>query len=74
MMLAMLFVHPMEISTTTALWLVLPLCLCVTVVYKTVRTHNLQQLPRQIAVLMAYITGGLVVLAVGLWLVQQLFV
>ncbi len=73
-MLATLFVHPMEISTTTALWLVLPLCLCVAIVYKTVRTHNIRRLPRQIGVLMAYITGGLVVLAVGLWLVQRLFV
>lgn len=74
MMLAGLFTHPMHISASLAMWMILPLCFSVAVIYKTVRTDSLCRLPRQIAVLIGYMTGGLVVLAVLLWLVQVVFI
>jgi hypothetical protein len=39
-------------------------------VYKTLRTRHLQDIPRQVGLLIAYMTGGLVVLGVALWLIQ----
>lgn len=68
-----LFLNPMTIPTSLVLWLILPLCLAVAVVYKTVRIGDVRQLPRQIAALVAYMIGGLVVLATVLWLIQFCF-
>jgi hypothetical protein len=42
-------------------------------VYKTVRVGNLSQLPYHIAILMAYMVGGLTLLGVAMWLVQYCF-
>jgi hypothetical protein len=74
MTLASLMVNPLQIPSWLALWLILPLCLCVAVVYKTIRTRDLRRLPRDLVVLMAYVGGGLCGLAVLLWLIQLIFV
>jgi len=68
-----LFTNPILVPQTAVLWLILPMCLSVAVVYKTVRTSDLRRLPREIAGLMVYMAGGLVLLGVVLWLVQTLF-
>jgi len=68
-----LFYNPILVPQTVVLWLILPMCLSVAIVYKTVRTHDLHKLPREIAGLMVYMTGGLVLLGAVLWLVQKLF-
>ena len=68
-----LFQNPMLIPEWLVLWLILPLCLAVAVVYKTVRINDIRKLPRQIAALMAYMVGGLVLLGAALWLVQLCF-
>lgn len=68
-----LFVNPILIPQTLVLWLILPMCFSVAVVYKTVRTHNLRKLPFEIVGLMAYMVGGLILLGLVLWLVQTLF-
>lgn len=68
-----LFYHPVTLPASWALWMVLPVLLAVAVVYKTLRTENLRRLPLEIAALMGYMVGGLVVLGVGLWLVQACF-
>lgn len=73
MMPAVLFYHPMVLPQTAVLWLILPLCLSVAVVYKTLRTADLRRLPREVVGLMAYIVGGLILLGTVLWLVQRLF-
>lgn len=68
-----LFVNPMTVPQTCVLWWILPLCLSVAVVYKTVRTTDLRKLPREVAGLMLYMVGGLILLGAVLWLVQRLF-
>ncbi|MBN1942750.1 MAG: hypothetical protein JW849_05585 [Phycisphaerae bacterium] len=68
-----LFYNPILVPQAAVLWLILPLCLSVAVVYKTVRTVELRRLPREIVGLMLYMIGGLVVLGVVLWGVQSLF-
>lgn len=60
----------MIIPDGLVLWLILPLCLAVAIVYKTVRINDIRELPRQIATLMIYMVGGLVLLGAGLWLIQ----
>jgi len=70
-MIASLFYHPITLPAKAVLWLVIPLCLSVAVVYKTVRTDNLRKLPMQIFVLAAYVLFGLTVLGVCLYLVQE---
>lgn len=62
-----LFTYPMDLSFQSSLWLVLPLCASVSIVYKTVRTEDLRRLPMEIAALFAYMITGLVALGVVLW-------
>jgi len=68
-----LFVHPLILPSRWELWLILPLCFSVALVYKTVRIRNLNRLGWEVAVLMAYMTGGLMLLGAVLWLIQRLF-
>ena len=65
-----LFKTPMLLGFDSLLWLLLPLCAAVAVTYKTVRTRDMKRLPRQIALLLAYMAGGLVALGLGLWLLH----
>jgi hypothetical protein len=66
-----LFINPMQVSTTWALWMVLPLCLGVAAAYKAVRVPELQGLWLEIAKLMVLMVGGLAVLGAGLWAVHR---
>lgn len=70
-MIASWFVHPVTLSFTSLLWLIIPLCVSVSVVYKTIRTGDLRRLPLQIAGLVGYIVVGLTLLCVALYLVQE---
>ena len=69
-----IFHNPMIIPQNLVLWLLLPLCLSVAIVYKTIRTKNLQKLPAEIIMLMAYMIGGLILLGGILWAVQLLLI
>jgi len=69
--LSTLFYHPMHWSSDTLLWLVLPLCASLAIVYKTVRTRNLRRLPIQIVTLIGLLIVGMAVLVVGFWLFQK---
>ena len=55
-----------------SLWLLLPLCASVAIIYKTVRTKNLRRLPVEVLGLVVYMTVGLVALGMGLWLVHTI--
>ena len=66
-----IFYHPMTLPVSTVLWLVVPLCIAVAVVYKTIRTDDLRRLPVQVAVLVGYVLAGLTVLGVILYLIQE---
>jgi hypothetical protein len=67
---AALVVHPLPISFALQLWLVIPLCLAVAVIYKTIRVNDLRSLPLQIVLLGGYMLGGLTALALVLWLIS----
>ncbi|MEI7837418.1 MAG: hypothetical protein WCK05_13545 [Planctomycetota bacterium] len=67
MIQAVLFVHPVSLPSWLCLWLIVPLCVAVATVYKTVRVQHLSQLPRQIITLVVYMFLGLGALGVGLW-------
>ncbi len=64
------FVEPIPLEANGwALWMLLPLCLAVTIVYKTIRAKNLYRLLLQILASIGYVLGGLVLLAIAFWLV-----
>lgn len=65
-----LFTNPIEMGQD-ALWLVLPLCAVVAVVYKTVRVQTLRQLPLSILGLWLYMLFGLSCLAVALYILIE---
>ncbi len=67
MIFATLFRNPMEISSSCILWLLIPLCVSVAIIYKTVRTDNVRRLHIQIVSLVAYMIAGLVLLGGVLW-------
>jgi len=70
-MIGELFVHPHVLSFNTILWLVVPLCVSVAVVYKTIRVNSLRQLPRQAATLVILMLAGLFALGAGLWAIHE---
>lgn len=65
-----LFYNPISLSSDNVLWLLIPLCTAVAVVYKTVRTKDLARLWREILALVLYMLGGLTLLAAGLWAIH----
>jgi len=70
-MIATIFQNPMTISSTTAMWMLLPICTAVAVIYKTIRAEHLRDIPREVIVLMIYMLVGLTVLGGSLWAVQE---
>jgi hypothetical protein len=70
MMAWQLFWNPMQMGQD-ALWLVLPLCAVVGVVYKTVRVQTLRQLPLAVLGLWLYMLVGLSCLAVALYVLIE---
>jgi len=69
----MIFYNPVSLTAASSLWLVLPLCLSVAAVYKTVRTESLRRLPLEIAECFGLMVLGIIVLCTGLWLIQHFF-
>ena len=70
MILATLFVNPIQIDPATSIFWMIPLCIAVAVVYRTIRTHNLRTLPREIVTLSVCLIGGLAALMAILWTAQ----
>ncbi len=71
MPLATLFYNPLHLPASATLWLVLPLCAAVAIVYKALRVTHVRRLPREAAALIVYITAGLVAVGAGLWALQN---
>jgi hypothetical protein len=67
-----LFYHPLTVPTDLHLWLLLPLCAAVAIVYKAVRTQHVRRLALDSAVLLAYMVVGLLALGVALWAVVRI--
>lgn len=70
-MIATLFYHPLPLSFSTYLWLLVPLCAAVAIVYKAVRVRDVRTLPREVGVLIVYMVAGLAILCALLWLISE---
>lgn len=56
------------------LWMLLPLTLAISIVYKTTRVKDLRAMPLAALLLWATIVGGMLAVAVGLYIIILLFV
>ena len=75
MMAWTIFLNPIpHLSQAAALWLVLPLCASVAVVYKAIRVPNLRDLPREVAGLILYMAVGLAVGGAALWAIHRYWI
>ena len=70
-MIATLFYHPMVLPTWSLLIMLLPLCLVVSIIYKTVRLRDISRLLKSAIWLFLYIIGGLVLLCTALVLILK---
>jgi len=66
-----LFDMPMQLGFYSLLWLLMPLCIAVAVIYKTVRVDNLSRLTWEITRLVICMAGGLACLGAVLWLIYE---
>lgn len=66
-----LFLYPVQLPSQYALWLLIPLCAGVALVYKAVRTNDVRRLWIDVALLLGYMIAGLTALAVVLYLIQE---
>jgi len=67
-----IFVNPIQLGIHHV-WLVLPLCAVLAVVYKTIRVEHLRHLPKAVLSLWAYMAGGFIVLGVAFWILVEYF-
>lgn len=67
-MIGLLFQNPVQLSSQT-LWMVVPVCVAVAAVYKTLRTRALTRLPLEILLLSLYMLLGVAGLVAGFWLI-----
>ena len=71
--LATLFLDPIHLSGPVRAAMLLPICLCIGVVYKTIKTPELQDIPKASVVLWMTIVLGMWAVAFVLWVVYMLF-
>lgn len=69
-MIAAIFTHPITLPAAAQLWLMLPLCAAVAVVYKAVRVRQVRRLHIDVLALMLYMVLGLAALGAALWAVH----
>ena len=65
------FLHPLDVDEYW-LWLLIPLALAISIVYKTIKLDDSSQLPRQITIMTAQIVVFMGVAASVLWVVSEL--
>ena len=71
--LATLFLDPIPLSGLQRAALLLPICLSISVVYRTIKTPNLRDIPRTSLALWVTIVVGMWVVALTLYVVYKLF-
>ncbi len=71
--LATLFLDPIPLSGIQRAALLLPICLSISVVYRTIKTPNLRDILRTSLTLWVTIVVGMWVVAFTLWVVYLLF-
>ncbi len=65
--LATLFVHPLTLPAGARLWMVIPLVLCIAVVYRATRSRQVAELPLASLKAALNILVGMVAIAVGFY-------
>jgi hypothetical protein len=70
---ATIFLKPI-VYDSGRLWMLLPLTLAISVVYKATRIDNLRAVPMAAFLLWATIVGGMLAVAVALYIIIALFV
>ena len=73
-LLATIFTSSIPLQGIQRLLLMLPLCLSIAVIYKTVRTDRIADVPKAAAVLWVTIVFGMCAVGGGLWLLFQILV
>lgn len=67
------FIHPAPLWDYWV-WLLIPLCVSVSVVYKTIKCRYVDQIPREATALTMYILLAMAGVALGVWLIYMVFV
>jgi hypothetical protein len=67
------FLQPLPLWNYWA-WLLIPLCIAVSVVYKTIKCRHVHQIPREAAAITMWIILAMIGVAAGVLLVYKLFV
>ena len=71
--LATLFLHPIPLTGLERAALLLPICLSISVVYRTIKTPDLRDIPKTTLVLWGTIVVGMWAVAFTLWVSYLLF-
>lgn len=71
--LAALFVDPIPLTGMQRAIMLLPICLSISVVYKTIKCPRIEDIARTSATLWVTIFLGMWAVAFALWLLYQLF-
>ncbi len=71
--LATIFLDPIPLSGVQRAALLLPICLSISVVYRTIKTPDLRDIPKTSLALWATIVVGMWIVALTLWVVYSLF-
>ncbi len=71
--LSTIFLTPISFDSGR-LWMLLPLTLAVAIVYKTLKLDNLKALPVAAFLLWITIVGGMIGVAIGLYLIIWIFI
>lgn len=66
------FLHPLKLPPAARLWMLLPLVLCVAVVYRATRARHVRELPRSTLVSFVSIVIGMVAIAAMFYLSHRL--
>lgn len=67
-----LFINPLELSGLQRLLLLLPICLSISIVYKTTRCSSLREVPLAAVALWATLVAGMIGVGVLMWLAYLL--
>jgi hypothetical protein len=70
--LATLFVNPIMLSRLVGLLMLLPLCLAISIVYKTIKTDDLRAVPMAAAASWGAIVAGMLAVGVTIYILYNL--
>jgi len=73
-LLATMFIEAITVTGRWRMALIVPLCLAIAIVYKTIRCKKLSAIPRAVGPLWITILLGMYAVAIGLWGLYRLTV